>query len=1003
MFRTKLSELVEDLGRADGPALDELIVEALRRGRNGLSALVDRLTEPGAAGERVGASVHRQAARVVETVASLPEKVREATEADLVLATCGAAAVSERGRAHVAAGKLESAFYLAGKAQALFPESPPVAWLRARLAAAQGDRRAALAAAREAAGAGKVAPEKTAAAPAPLDDLVFWTELELGVSGSAAQAREAAGRLLHSVPAGDQDRFALLLGQALYGALAQGSGAAAEGAAEAVAKAGGQWPEMIGDGTVLAARRAAEREMESLAAALTPYRQVADYLAEVNGQVLDDLVPEETLAQSLAEPAEASHRALLLLAKALRGYEAPGPFAPFQVRLALLEALAAARGSRAAFTEISGDGAADPAALGDPERVVAGLELLLRWAAGEHTVPVPQIGPDDGPRGPVEVRAATAGGGLSVQVHLPAGEPGLAEAALVEAPHEERDALLWRAVLRTLAGAGGHVEPSGASLVQVSFEPAHPGSAQRGDAGEKFAGGVREARAPGAGGWGAGVPGAGTAAPWQEWLTSVRAEATQAFDQTLGDLARVLAYALHDIKNNFVFLRDWAEELAAGKAPRTRVHRRLAEHIGRLQRWTESIDGYLDLSKPPHPIPVPPGELLDEVKRTFEPILAARGALLRVEPATGLPPVMADRQRVLSGLANLVKNAGEVVGVGGGSVSVDTSYDRATGFVCFRVTDSGPGLSGETGGERAPRGAAGGVAGPRDAGRGVGDETLFAAPGMGLGLISAKRVAEEHGGRLTAENAAPQAKGNGGAVFRFYLPAHDPERELHLTLEGFDRLPTTVRQAVRTAEALLTASGGPGSGAVSGGPDAAAQLSSSAFLYLKAVETAIAELLRPAIRPHSVLPGLLKLFDHRRGKLTPAGTEALGQLSRMTGMETGPGLVRKAETVLKHLGDEQVAKATGDNLATAIVLGLFGRDYRAGGQTLEASIELGNADVWRMVRALVFLDSEAFLASENRGPLEVSTQKVLGVRRNTLELLGTMLLAAPQAVKPGHA
>lgn len=948
MFHTKLSELVEDLGRLEGPALDELIIEALLRGRNGLAALADRLTEPGAAGERVEAAVRRQAPRVVETVAALPEKLRDAPAADLVLAACGAAAVTDRGRAHVAAGKGETAFYLTEKAVALFPEFGPATWLSAHLAAARGDRREALRLARQAAQEGQVRRCSEGGGAVLLDDLVFLAGLELEM-GTSLEAEEAVGRLLAVTPIQQMDRVASLLGEMLYASLTEGRGAAVEGAASAVEASGPDWEERTGEGLVAAARRAAEREVESLAAALIPYRQVADYLAEVNGQVLDDLVPEESLAQALAAPAEASHRALLLLAKALRSYDAPAPFQPFQVRLRLLEALAAARGPNSTFVELEGDGrppggdhddhGVSPAAWGDAQRAAAGLELLLHWAAGERTVPVRSAEKDDEPQGQVEVGAAVAGDGLSVQVHLVAGGGG--------------DDLLWRALVRTLAGAGGRVERTGARTVVVSFKPG--------------------ARAGGAVGMGAEVgPSSGPVSPATAWLSSVREKAFQTYDQTLGDLTKVLAHALHDIKNNFVFLRDWAEELAAGKAPRTRVHRRLAEHIGRLQRWTESVDGYLALSQPPVPAPVAPEDLLNEIKRTFEPIMAARGTTLEVGPAQRLPPVMADRERVLSALANLVKNADEVVGTEGGAVRLDVSYDRATGQVCFQVTDSGPGLGGR---EKQTEGPSG-------------DETVFGAPGMGLGLISARRIAEEHGGKLTAENAAGAA---GGAVFRFCLPAHDPERELHLTVPGFDRLPAPSRQAARTAEALMAAAGeslGAGRASRAGATDATVQLSSAAYLYLKAVEVAVAETLRPAFRQHAVLPNLLKLFDHRRGKLTPVGTEALGQVARITGMEAGPGLVRKVETVLKHLADGDVARATADNLGMALALGLFGRGYRAGGQELAPVAGRGGPGVAEgLAAALVRLSRLAPLAAENQSPELATREKVGELRREALAIL----------------
>ncbi len=142
---------------------------------------------------------------------------------------------------------------------------------------------------------------------------------------------------------------------------------------------------------------------------------------------------------------------------------------------------------------------------------------------------------------------------------------------------------------------------------------------------------------------------------------------------------------------------------------------------------------------------VDPAALVREAFTLFEPLAAGR--LLEVVVAEGLPPVSADRQRVLQIMGNLVGNALKFTPEGG---RVVLSAERDGSYVRFAITDDGPGLA------------------PADIpklferfwqGR-RGDKR-----GAGLGLSIAKTLVESHGGRISVHSEPER-----GATFAFTLP-----------------------------------------------------------------------------------------------------------------------------------------------------------------------------------------------------------------------------------------
>ncbi len=122
-------------------------------------------------------------------------------------------------------------------------------------------------------------------------------------------------------------------------------------------------------------------------------------------------------------------------------------------------------------------------------------------------------------------------------------------------------------------------------------------------------------------------------------------------------------------------------------------------------------------------------------------------------PATG-PVVLADRDRLMQVMINLLSNALKFVPVGSGRIRVDAS-DTA-GEVTVTVSDNGPGI------RKADQALI------FEKFRQGGDVMTDKPQGTGLGLPIARQIVEYFGGRLWVESE-PGA----GARFRFTLPVHN--------------------------------------------------------------------------------------------------------------------------------------------------------------------------------------------------------------------------------------
>lgn len=227
------------------------------------------------------------------------------------------------------------------------------------------------------------------------------------------------------------------------------------------------------------------------------------------------------------------------------------------------------------------------------------------------------------------------------------------------------------------------------------------------------------------------------------WRMSLRHEETSRrleHERRLGVLGEMSAVLAHEIRNPLASLKGHAQ-LLAEKLPPDSAERRKAERVihetGRLENLTTDLLDFVR-SGPLELLSVDPAGLLQASAEEVAPdgfVIVATGAPRRWR---------LDGGRLRQALTNLLRNAQQASPPG---VPPTAAVTVEEGWLVFRIRDHGAGL---------PRG----------------DENRIFEPfftkrtsGTGLGLAVARRVAELHGGSLTAGNH-PQ----GGAEFRLALP-----------------------------------------------------------------------------------------------------------------------------------------------------------------------------------------------------------------------------------------
>ena len=167
---------------------------------------------------------------------------------------------------------------------------------------------------------------------------------------------------------------------------------------------------------------------------------------------------------------------------------------------------------------------------------------------------------------------------------------------------------------------------------------------------------------------------------------------------------------------------------------------------------------------PIEPAPVDVRSLLDEAYELFKAQTAASSVTLRTGAEDGLPPVLADRHRVMQVLSNLIGNSLKFTPAGG--VITAKAGKHSDHEVLFSVADTGPGIPNEN---------------LADIFSQYWQAKRTERMGAGLGLPIAKGIVEAHGGQIWVESEPGV-----GTTFHFTLPVTREGSDVNAELETAD-------------------------------------------------------------------------------------------------------------------------------------------------------------------------------------------------------------------------
>jgi len=235
----------------------------------------------------------------------------------------------------------------------------------------------------------------------------------------------------------------------------------------------------------------------------------------------------------------------------------------------------------------------------------------------------------------------------------------------------------------------------------------------------------------------------------------------EAANKELGRLSEeksaLLRMAAHDLRAPLTVIKGYAELVIeeAGTVPLEETVQHLQVVLNRTREMTLLIDDLLDVERIEsgrviwHREPLDLALLVEQVVQGLLPLARQKGLKLEWSAAPNLPQAVADMDRIVQVLNNLVGNALKFTPAG--RVLVDVR--QANGEVMVEVTDSGPGLSEEEQTHLFQL-----FYRTRDA-------RQRRIPGTGLGLSIVRAIVEQHGGRAYCRSQAGV-----GSTFGFTLP-----------------------------------------------------------------------------------------------------------------------------------------------------------------------------------------------------------------------------------------
>jgi len=218
-------------------------------------------------------------------------------------------------------------------------------------------------------------------------------------------------------------------------------------------------------------------------------------------------------------------------------------------------------------------------------------------------------------------------------------------------------------------------------------------------------------------------------------------------------VGETVAYLSHHIKNILQGMRAGADVIELGLDRRNFSALQKGWHIlhHNLDRVYNLSMNMLAFSKKRQPRreQVQLNKVVDDAVELAGRLADERHVMLLCEPEESFPPIPVDSDGIHQAVLNILTNAIDAVQPNTGVVNVKTHYDPANNQALVTIADNGPGIE---------QNRLESVFQPFQSDKGQG--------GTGLGLAVARKIVDEHGGRITISSVLGE-----GTIFELSLPA----------------------------------------------------------------------------------------------------------------------------------------------------------------------------------------------------------------------------------------